>query len=184
MKIAASSPHHPLHAHRRRLNIPFGADRFLAVLEGLEGGFAIGASIVVALSFADLPRHVLIMTALVSIIVNGFNSAAVKYGSEHYLDELDGREKRSPLRAYFVPALIEFCAYFAISFISIIPLLVINELHLAVLVSTSITVILLFVAGWWRGFMLHSRRIRDACETSLLGLAIIGVGLLSGMLLH
>ena len=76
--------------------IPFGAERFLAAFEGFEGGFAIGAGVIAGMSFASVSREILIMTAVVSIIVNGFNSASVKYSSEHYMDELDGREERNP----------------------------------------------------------------------------------------
>ena len=111
MRISSSSAHHPLHSRRRRVRLPLGTQRFLAAFEGFEGGFAIGASIVVALAFAKLPMHLLLLTAIISIIVNGFNNASVKYSSEHYLDELDGREKRSPFQAYFIPAFLENMAH-------------------------------------------------------------------------
>jgi hypothetical protein len=161
-----------------------GAQRFLAAFEGFEGGFAIGSSIVVALAFADLSRPILLMTAVVSIIVNGFNNASVKYSSEHYLDELDGRETSRPFRQYFIPSFIEFISYFAISFISIVPLLFIAKTQLAIVWSVVTTLVLLFVAGWWRAYMLHMPRWRDAFETLVLGGGIIVVGLISGYCLH
>ena len=77
MRVASTSHHHPLHHRRRTLNVPLGAQRFLAAFEGFEGGFAIGASIIVGLSFAGLDRRLLLTTALISIIVNGFNTASV-----------------------------------------------------------------------------------------------------------
>lgn len=184
MRIAPNSVHHPLHHRRRTLRIPLGAQRFLAVFEGFEGGFAIGASILVGLSFGELERHLLISAVLVSVIVNGFNTASVKYSSEHYLDQLDGREKRSPFRHYFIPALIEFVAYFAISLLSVIPLLVIDNLAIAIWLSCGATIVILFAAGWWRAYMLHMPRWRDALETSMLGAGIILVGLIAGYILH
>lgn len=184
LRISSSSRHHPLRKRRRSLDIPLGAQRFLAAFEGFEGGFAIGASIIVGLSFAGLDRNLLVSAALVSIIVNGFNSASVKYSSEHYLDELDGREKRSPFKHYFIPALIEFVAYFTISFVSIIPLLVVDGTLLAIWLSCIATLVILFTAGWWRAYMLHMPRWRDALETTVLGGGIILVGLVSGYILH
>lgn len=181
MQIAPSSKHHPLKPRRRQLRIPFGAQKFLAVFEGFEGGFAIGASIVVALSFAGLERHLLIATAFISVIVNGFNAAVIKYSSEHYLDELDGREKRSSFRNYFLPAAIEFFAYIIIGLFSITPLLLIQNLDTAVLLCAVATLSLLFIAGWWRGFMVRLHPWRDGIETMLLGLCIIMVGLASGL---
>lgn len=184
MKISAASRHHPLHSRRRELHIPFGANRLLAVLEGIEGGFAIGASIIVALSFAGLSRDILLMTAVISIIVSGFNSASVKYSSEHYLDELDGREKNSPFRHYLLPATAEFVCYVALSIFAILPLLVLDSIHVAVVISITITLIMLFVAGFWRGYVLRMNRLRDGLETAALGGGIILVGLLSGLIIN
>lgn len=184
MKIASTSTHHPLHKQRRRLQIPLGAQRFLAAFEGFEGGFAIGTGIVVALSFAGIHRDILLFTAIISIIVNGFNSASMKYTSEHYMDELDGREKKNEFRYYFLPAFIEFVAYFAISFFAIVPLfLLTNTLH-AIWLTVLVTLVLLFGAGYLRGYMLQTSRWRDALEATVLGAGIILVGLVSGYILH
>lgn len=183
-KISSSSKHHPLHARRRQINVPLGTQRFLAAFEGFEGGFAIGASIVVALSFAYPSRHVLLVTAIITIIVNGFNNASVKYSSEHYLDELDGRETRNPFKRYFIPSFIEFLSYFAISFLSIIPLALVEDTLTAILLSVAITLVILFGAGYWRAYMLRMPRWRDALETTVLGAGIIMVGLVSGYVVH
>lgn len=184
MSLPASSRHHPIAPRRRALELPFGAQRFLAAFEGLEGGFAIGASIIVALSFTGLDRHILLTTALISIIVSGFNSASVKYSSEHYLDQLDGREKRSPFKHYFIPAFIEFSAYFAISFVSVVPLIFVDNLQAAIAWSCVTTLVTLFCAGWWRAYILRMPKLRDALETTILGGGIILVGLISGFVLH
>ncbi|HRF28634.1 MAG TPA: VIT1/CCC1 transporter family protein [Candidatus Saccharibacteria bacterium] len=184
MRIASTSRHHPLHEQRRQTKIPLGAQRFLAAFEGIEGGFAIGTSIVVALSVGGLSNRLLLITAIVSIVVNGFNTASVKYSSEHYLDELDGREKKSALTQYFIPAFIEFVSYFAISFVSVIPLIVLHNTVLAVSISVVITLVILFLAGFLRAYMLQMPRWRDAWETTLLGLGIILVGLVSGYVVH
>lgn len=181
-KISANSKHHPLYARRRVIRLPFRSEYFLAALEGIEGGFAIGASIVVALGIAGLERHLLLATAIVSIIVNGFNSASVKYSSEHYLDELDGREKKSAFRHYFIPSLIEFVCYLILSFVSVLPLLVVPDITLAIIACVLLTVALLFVAGYARAYMLRAGRFRDGIETAVLGAGIVLVGLVSGLI--
>ncbi|HRJ06411.1 MAG TPA: VIT1/CCC1 transporter family protein [Candidatus Saccharibacteria bacterium] len=169
---------------RRILKVPLGAQRFLAAFEGFEGGFAIGASIVVGLSLAGYGRETLLATAFISLIVSGFNSASVKYSSEHYLDELDGREKKHGFRNYFAPAVIEFVSYTAISLVSIIPLLLIGNITTAVWACVGVTLVLLFLAGFWRGYMLRTSSIRDGIETALLGGGIIVVGLVSGLIVN
>lgn len=184
MKIASTSTHHPLHKQRRKLAIPLGAQRFLAAFEGFEGGFAIGTSIVVALSFAGIERNILLFTAVISIIVNGFNSASMKYTSEHYMDELDGREKKNEFRYYFLPALVEFVAYFAISFFAIVPLILLTNTFHALWLTVAVTLAILFFAGYLRGYMLQMSRWRDAFEALTLGAGIILVGVISGYILH
>lgn len=184
LKIASTSKHHPLHSQRRAVKLPLGTQRFLAAFEGIEGGFAIGASIVLALAISGLERNLLLTTALISIVVSGFNSASVKYSSEHYLDELDGREKKSAVRYYFMPALIEFLCYLLLSLFSVLPLLLIADSGTAVGLTVALTLVLLFIAGVWRGFMVRMNGLRDGIETVVLGIGIILVGLASGLVVN
>ncbi|HEX6462181.1 MAG TPA: VIT1/CCC1 transporter family protein [Candidatus Saccharimonadales bacterium] len=175
---------HELRHRRRRLHLPFGAQKFLSVLEGIEGGFAISAGVVAGLSFAEITdQRILLITAGVSILVNGFNASAVKYSSEHYEDELDGREKHDPWRAYFVPAAIEFVIYFAVCLLTLLPLLVFSSTFIAVGWCTLLTALVLFAAGIWRGFLLKLHPIRDGIELTLLGLLIIAIGASAGYIL-
>lgn len=171
---------------RRRLrrSIPFGSNNFLSVLEGMEGGFAIFAGIVIGLSFEGVNRELLLLTATISIVVNAINASAVRFSTEHYLDELDGHEKRSWFKAYFIPALIEFVAYLVVSLISLLPLLWVASLTTAILLSVIITTIILFCAGYYRGALLSRHHaVRDGIETAGLGLLIITAGGVSGWLI-
>lgn len=171
--------------HRReRSGLPLGAQKFLSLLEGVEGGFAISTGIVAGLSFADITsRRVLMITAGISILVNGFNAAAVKYASEHYEDELDGHEKKHAFRAYFAPAALEFGAYFIISCLTLLPLIIFPRHIEAVIWCTTLTLIVLYIAGLWKGYLLRKHPVRDGIELASIGLLIIAVGALSGFVL-
>ena len=184
MHIQTAARKRLLRRKRQKLHLPFGAQRFLALLEGLEGGFAIGASIIVGLSFANLERRVLIISAAIGILVSGFNSAVVKYSSEHYEDELDGREKRNSLRHYLTPAAIELLSYFAISIVSLLPLILIDELYLGMALCCLLTLAMLFLAGYWRGFLMKLHPVKDGLEMVFLGAGIIIMGAVTGYLLH
>jgi len=184
MHIQTAQRRRLLKAKRKQLRLPLGAERLLALLEGLEGGFAIGASVVVGLSFANLDRRVLLVSAGIGILVNGFNNASVKYSSEHYADELDGHEKHHPLHHYLIPAIIEFAAYFAVGFVTLLPLLFISQLYLALTLCSLITLAMLFVAGYWRGFLMRLHPARDGVEMMFLGACIIVVGTFTGYFLH
>lgn len=169
---------------RRRIRLPFGAGRFLSVLEGIEGGFAISAGVVAGLSFANITdRRILLTTAAISILVNGFNASAVKYSSEHYEDELDGREKHNPWQAYFVPAAIEFVIYFVGCLLTLLPLLLFDGIYVAVAWCSGLTLAVLLAAGMWRGYLLRAKPLRDGLELALLGLLIIVIGAAAGFML-
>ena len=167
--------------HRQK--IPLGSDNFLSVLEGIEGGFAIFTGIVVGLSFEVTSRDLLLITAVIGIVVNAFNSSAVRYASEHYLDELDGHETRRPFHSYFLPAFVEFVAYALVSAIVILPLIFVQPLQIAIISCVALTLFVLFLAGLYRGTLLHTHRIRDGFELMLLGALIIVVGGIAGWLL-
>ncbi len=169
---------------RNTPRIPLGADNFLSVLEGIEGGFAIFVGIVAGLYFQNISHDLLIITGVISLIVNAFNSSSVRYASEHFIDELDGREKRSWVRAYFVPAFVEFLTYVVVSLVAVIPLLLIYDSFIAISLTILMTMVILYAAGWYRGSLLgHHHATRDGLEVASLGLAIILVGTLAGWLL-
>ncbi len=156
--------------------VPFGVENFLSIFEGVEGGFAMFAGIVLGLSFGHVSRDVLIVTAIISMVVNAINASVVRFSSEHYLDELDGRENRSVFKDYFVPAVVEFTTYGAVSIVSLLPLLLVNDLSLAVSWMCMVTCVLLFIAGWYRGRTLLRRGVRDGIEVMCGGLLIMFAG--------
>lgn len=184
MHIQTAARKRLLRKKRHRIHLPLGAQRLLALFEGLEGGFAIGASIIAGLSFANLDRRVLIISAAISILVNGFNNSTVKYSSEHYEDELDGREKRNTFRFYFMPAAIEFLSYIIIGIAVLLPLLFVDNLYVAIVLCSIFTLIMLFAAGYWRGYLMRLHPIKDGMEMMLLGAGIILVGALTGYVLN
>lgn len=167
--------HYPRHDHPQK--------KLLSFIDGLEGGFAIFAGIVVGLSFTTMNRTVLVVTALIGILVNAVNAATIRYSSEHYYDELDGREKRSAMRAYLLPALLEFILYVFVSLLSVIPLLAISALHTAIIVMVAVCLVILFMAGVLRGAVLGTQPIRDGIEVVIGGVIMISFGALAGWLL-
>jgi len=182
--IASVSAARVSRRRRRTLNIPLGKQRFLSMLEGIEGGFAISTGIIAGLSFSHVTdRRVLLIIAAISILVSGFNTAAVKYSSEHYEDELDGRETHSPWRVYFVPAALEFIIYFAICLLTLLPLIIFRDLSIAVIWCVVITLGVLFAAGFWRGQLLRTKPLRDGFELAFLGALIIAIGAGAGYVL-
>lgn len=164
----------------RRHTVPFGANNFLSILEGIEGGFAIFVGIIAGLYFQNISHDLLVATGIIGLIVNAFNASAIRYTSEHYIDELDGREKHSWQRAYLLPALVEFTTYVVVSLVAVIPLLLIEDSLTAITLTIIMTVAILFAAGFYKGKLLRRRAVRDGIELASFGLAIILIGTFAG----
>lgn len=158
-------------------------NRLLGFLDGIEGGFAIFAGIVIGLSFSDVERQLLITIAIVGIIVNAVNAATIRYSTEHYYDELDGHEKHHPIQAYLVPSIAEFSIYIVVSALALAPLLLVGSLPVALVIMVLCCIGFLFMAGALRGHLLIERHwLRDGVEVALGGLIMIVVGSIAGYL--
>lgn len=174
--------HTKKHRHRKR-HLPFSLSNFLSFLEGIESGFATTSGILLGLWFQAPSRHLLAITAVVSLMINAVNNASVKFASEHTLDELDGREKRKVFLNALSPALLQMLTHVVMSVVVLIPVLVVNTLIYGIFISIGMTLAVLFMAGVYRGYTLRSRPLRDGLEVCLLGLLIIAAGGIAGWML-
>src|SRR6478735_6997904 len=132
--------------------------------------------VVAGLYFQNVSHDLLVSAGIIGMIVNAFCSSSVRYSSEHYVDELDGHEKRNKFHAYFIPALIEFLTYTVVSLVAVIPLLVLDDSFIAITLTIIMTVVILFSAGFYRGALLGRHKLRDGIELASGGVAIIFVG--------
>ena len=161
-------------------HIPLGASNFLSILEGIEGGFAIFVGIIAGLYFQNVNHDLLIVAGIIGLIVNAFNASAVRYTSEHYLDELDGHEKRNKFRAYFIPAFIEFVTYALVSLLAVIPLLLIQDSMAAIIFSIAVTIMILLLVITAGGYSVDMHFGTVWSLPVLASLSLSWAGLLAG----
>lgn len=177
-------PTTPHRRHRRKPHYLFGSfPGFLSFLEGIESGFATTTGILLGLWFQAPSRRLLLITAVVSLLINAVNSASIKFLSEHTFDELDGHEKRRVLLNALSPALVQFMTHVIMATIVLIPVFIMYPFIYGIFASIGLTIIVLCIAGWYRGHTLHGHSLRDALETVTLALLIIFAGGSAGWLL-
>lgn len=183
MPSSISPPPH----HRRRRRKPHflfgGFPGFLSFLEGIESGFATTTGILLGLWFQDPTQELLFITAVVSLLINAVNSASIKFLSEHTFDELDGREKHRVLLNALSPALVQFMTHVIMAGVVLIPVFIMHPFIYGIFTSIALTIVVLCVAGWYRGHTLHGHAQRDALESVTLALLIILAGGGAGWLL-
>jgi len=182
--MVSSTPPSPHHRRRRKPHFLFGSfPGFLSFLEGIESGFATTTGILLGLWFQNPTRKLLLITAVVSLLINAVNSASIKFLSEHTFDELDGREKHRVILNSLSPALVQFMTHVIMAAIVLVPVFVMYPFIYGIFMSIGLTIIVLCIAGWYRGHTLHGHSLRDALESVMLALLIITAGGGAGWLL-
>lgn len=178
-----SHKRHPQH-HPKKPHFLFGSfPGFLSFLEGIESGFAMTTGILLGLWFQGPTRQLLIITAVVSLMINAVNSASIKFMSEHTFDELDGHEKQHVLLNALAPALVQFMTHVIMAMVVLIPVFIMHPSIHGIFASIGLTTVVVCTAGWYRGVTLHGHAFRDALESVTLALLIIGAGGGAGWLL-
>ena len=174
----------PHHRRRPKRHFLFGsAPGFLSFLEGIESGFATTTGILLGLWFQTPSRQLLLIVAVVSLMINAVNNASIKFLDEHTFDELDGHEKRRVLLNALSPALVQFTTHVIMSVIVLIPMFILYPTIYGIFASIGLTIVVLSLAGWYRGHTLHGHALRDALESVMLALLIITAGGGAGWLL-
>lgn len=166
---------------RSRTNLAL--ETLSSIFQGLEGGFAVFSAILAGLIFLNKDQKVLITTGVIGILVSAFNSSVVRFNTEHFNDEADGREKKSAWKNYYFPAILEFLMYVLVCLFLLIPLFVFDSINNAIIACCVLTIIFLFIVGCYRGYIVRGKLLRDGYELAFSGLAIILVGAMSGFVL-
>ena len=167
----------------RKTKLPFDRDYFLALLSGLEGGLATTTAIVVGLSITTEQRELIVTTAVISFMVQAFNSSVGRFSAAHTDDEID---RIASWRGYRKPAynaLLQFTSHIGVSLLVILPIVFMADLFAAVAWTIVITLGLLFFVGSYKGFMIESHPLRDGLELFLLGALVVSVGMIAGFIL-
>lgn len=168
---------------RQKTKLPFDRDYFLALLGGLEGGLATTTAIVVGLSITTEQRELIVTTAVISFMVQAFNSSVGRFSAEHTDDEIDHIESWRCYRKPAYNALLQFTSHIAVSLFVILPIVFMSDLFAAVVWTIIITLGLLFFIGLYKGVLLESHPARDGFELFLLGALVVSVGMIAGFIL-
>lgn len=167
----------------QKTKLPFDREYFLALLGGLEGGLATTTAIVVGLSITTEQRELVVTTAVISFIIQAFNSSVSRFSAEHTDDEIDHIESWKGYRKPVYNALLQFTSHIAVSLFVILPIVFISDLIVAIAWTISITLLLLFAIGLYKGSLLKLHPARDGLELFIIGALVISIGIIAGYIL-
>jgi len=168
---------------KQKTKLPFDREYFLALLGGLEGGLATTTAIVVGLIITTEQRELVVTTAVISFMVQAFNSSVGRFSAAHTDDEIDRIETWKGYRKPVYNALLQFTAHILVSLLVILPIVFVTDIFTAVSMVIAITLVLLFVIGLYKGILLKLHPLRDAAELFVLGSLVVSVGMIAGLIL-
>lgn len=169
---------------RRRILFPYDRDNFMAIFSGSEGGLATTTGIITGLMIDEISRQIVIITAMISFIVQAFNSAASRFSSERTDDEIDHQDKKKGYHLPLTHAAYQFSAHIVMSLIVITPIALVDNRYLAIVIAVLITLIFLFLIGGYKAKIINKNVLRDGLELAGVGLLVTVVGLIAGVFLR
>ncbi len=169
---------------KRPLSVPFGKEVFTALLGGSEGGLATTAAIITGLFVSTNDRELVLITAVITFMVQAFNGAVSRFSGERINDEIEQIEKLSGYRPLIIDAVVQLASHIASAAVVAAPIVFIVDVQLALVTSVTLTLILLFLMGFVKGRVVKNDAIHDGLEMVILGALIISVGVISGWALR
>ncbi len=167
---------------KKVLNID--SEYFVSLMSGLEGGLATTAGIVAGMLTGTLNRGFILTAALLTMLVQAFNSSMARVSAQRIEDALDHSDKRDGYRKPMVDGFAQFITHAIGGVIILLPLVYSPRLETALLQVVTITLMLLFAIGMTRGYWLKRKEpLTEALELIIMGGLVINVGLVAGLAL-
>lgn len=170
---------------KRRVRLPANLDRqyFTAMLSGSEGGLSTTTAIISGLMISTDQPDLVVLSAVISFLVQAFNSAIGRFSAEHTDQELDSRRKWLDYGQPARDAFLQFATHLIMSTLVLLPIALVADATRAVVYSIAITLLFLFIIGWYKGRLAKTSSWRDAFELVVLGSLVISVGITAGLVL-
>ncbi len=168
---------------RRFTRLPFDREYFMALFSGFEGGLATTSAIAAGLLISTSDITLVLTTATISFIVQAFNGAIGKFSAEHTNDEIDHEDILHGYKKPIINASLQFIAHFLMGIIVLLPIVYVDNTSEAIIASVAITLVLLFLLGAYKGFIVGKDSLADALQQVMLGALIISAGIVAGYLL-
>lgn len=173
------------HRGQSQVRLPIDGEYFISLFSGVESGLAITAGLIAGLVAGTNNQTLVISTAAVAIVVQAFNSAAVRLSEQRIQDVIDHSVIKDGIRKPLIDAVAVLCAHLLAGLCLLLPLIYTSALSTALMEVIAITFSLLLALGLVRIWLLKSRDpLAELAELVIIGGLVICVGLVSGFALN
>ncbi len=150
------------------------------MIAGSEAGIATTAAIIAGLTIGTDDRQVVVLSALIAIVVQAFNSALTTVVTSHTIDEIENNRDMNSLFKPITQAGIQFLTHLVMGLIVLSPIIYITDLATALLCSVAVSLVMLLWIGLFVGQILRHNPLRNSIQSFVLGVLIIIGGFVAG----
>lgn len=169
---------------RNSKRLPIDKELFLSIISGTEAGIATTAAIIVGLTIGTSDRRLVVISALIAIFVQAFNSALTTVVTSHTLDEIERNRDMNSLYGPVVQGGLQFLTHISAGMIVLLPIVYVTKLELAMVASIGVSLVLLLWIGLYIGRIVRHDPIRNSVQSLVLGMLIIIGGFVAGYIIH
>lgn len=168
----------------RRIQLPLSRQYFSAMLSGGEGGLSTTTAIIAGLLVSTDKPDLVVIIAVISFLVQAFNSAIGRFSAEHVDQQLDSRRRWLSYAQPAKDAIIQLLAHVTVSLLVLAPIVLIPSVTAALSLAIGTTLAFLFFMGYYTGRIARTNAWRDGIEQVVLGSLIISIGIAAGYFLQ
>ena len=170
--------------YTKKIKLPVSIDVFLSILAGTEAGIATTAAIIVGLTIGTDDRGLVVISALISIIVQAFNSSLTTIFTAHTLDEIEHNRDMNSLLQPISQGALQFVTHVTAGLFVLLPIIYVDRLEVAMLTSIGVSLVLLLWIGLFVGRVVRHTPLRNSIQSFVLGVMIIIGGFLAGFIIN
>ena len=169
---------------RRPAKLPISKELFLSLISGSEAGIATTAAIIVGLAIGTDDRQIVVVSAIVALTIQAFNSAITTIITAHTLDEIEHNRDMDSLLRPTTEAGLQFLTHMVTGLVVLLPIVYITQFEAALLATIGVALSMLLVVGLIVGRIARHRPIRNSIHAFTLGMLIIIGGFLAGYIIN
>ena len=170
--------------HTRSIRLPIDKDLFISLISGSAAGIATTAAIVVGVIVGTDDRQIVVISSIVAIFVQAFNSSVNTIYTAHTIDEIENNHDKDSLLTPTLQAGLQFVTHMIAGMLVLLPVVYIVDLSVALIVSIAISLAMLAFIGFFVGRTLKHTPFINSIHSLLLGALVIVAGFAVGLLLN
>lgn len=168
----------------RSARLPIDKDLFISLISGSAAGIATTAAIVVGVVVGTDDRRIVVISSIIAIFVQAFNSSINTVYTAHTMDEIENNHDKDSLVTPILQAGLQFVTHTAAGMLVLLPIVYVVDLSIALIFSVIISLVMMAFIGFFVGRTVRHTPLINSIHALLLGGLVILAGFAVGLLIN